>query len=223
MPLMRQILTLAVVLALSCGHFAVAAEIEVLTAEERKSLRAYEAGPLTKDDFHTEPPEMRVVGGIVLRSNVFTDVRYRYRGEGRAKGKNVEVKLTAIRVVAVVDRSKSWNADPTDAALLDHEQGHFDISAIAAARTQNHFDKLIAGEGLRAEGKDEKAAGAAMDQKVAEVFGELLRPWREEQVDYDRATVHGADQRQQTAHRRQQKEMLEVLRREAEKREAIKQ
>lgn len=190
-------------------------------AKEAESTRRYGDGPLTAEDFVGDVPELRIINGITMRSNVFTDVRYTYQCDGRnlPNGK-FEVRLTQAEVFAIVDRRKSWNAAPEDAALMDHEQGHFDISALTAARLQARFDRLIKDKSLRVMGADRAAALQEMEKKVAAQMDELRQTWRDEQATYDRETVHGADFRKQAEFRRQHREMLELLKREAEKRKS---
>ena len=96
------------------------------------------------------------------------NTRYRWRELGSEK---FEARLTSFDIVAEVDRRQSWTTRPTDERLLDHEQGHFDVSELNARRIQKKFNELISSGGIIGHGSDETAAIADMNQQV-----EIPRP-----------------------------------------------
>src|SRR5205814_1087933 len=86
-----------------------------------------------------------------------------------------------------------WNKAPMDLRLLDHEQGHFDISELNARKAQKKFDKLIADKALVGHGRDERSAIADLDKQIHEEMKSIFAQENDEQIEYDRATNHGRD------------------------------
>jgi Bacterial protein of unknown function (DUF922) len=155
--------------------------------------RTYADGPLSPADFRAAVPEPQTVkDGVKLRAMTETEIRYttRYRWDEPTPGK-VSARLTRFDCFAQLLPDKCWIKEPDDLRLLDHEQGHFDITEINARPAQKSFDKLIADQGLVGYGSDERSAVADLDKKVHDEMQKVFDREREEQIKYDRVTDHG--------------------------------
>jgi hypothetical protein len=157
------------------------------------SARKYADGQLAPADFRAAVPEPQPVkDGVKLRAMTDVEIRYttRYRWDEPTPGK-VSARLTRFDCQAVLLLEKCWNKEPDDLRLLDHEQGHFDITEINARRAQKRFDQLITDQGLLGYGSDERSAVADLDKKVHDEMQKIFDRERDEQIKYDRATNHG--------------------------------
>ena len=111
-------------------------------------------------------------------------------------------KLTGIEIIASIERGKSWLFSPHDEKLLDHEQGHFDVTEITVRRALRKFNELIAGEGVTGHGHDRPSAIGDLNRQVKAMMKGFFDQEDQEQVEYDRMTHHGtvpatqAEQRQ---------------------------
>jgi hypothetical protein len=180
--------------------------------------RRHDEGPLTKEDFEAQPPNPLPSGnGITLLATTQAEVRHTYRYRFTMQGETTTVVLQQIEFFAVLRKDLSWNSKPDDAELLDHEQGHFDLAAIIALKCQRHFDRLIARNPFRGQGKSEAEARDKMveriDQEIDKWSAELISAHQE----YDRVTKHGTDKKAQAEQRKKQKEELGLLRRAVRK------
>ena len=155
--------------------------------------RKYSDGPLAPADFRAAAPEPQPVKDEGrLRAMTDVEIRYttRYRWDEPMPG-NVSARLTRFDCQAVLLPEKCWNKEPDDLRLLDHEQGHFDITEINARRAQKRFDQLITDQGLLGYGSDERSAVADLDKKVHDEMQKIFDRERDEQIKYDRVTNHG--------------------------------
>jgi hypothetical protein len=165
--------------------------VQVAYAVDRP--RTYADGPLAPADFRAAVPEPQPVkDGVKLRAMTDVEIRYttRYRWDEPMPG-NVSARLTRFDSQAVLLPDKCWNKEPDDLRLLDHEQGHFDITEINSRRAQKRFDQLIADQGLLGYGSDERSAVADLDKKVHDEMQKIFDRERDEQIKYDRASNHG--------------------------------
>ena len=164
-----------------------------LLANDAAALRKYSDGPLAPADFRAAVPEPQPVkDGVQLRAMTDVEIRYttRYRWDEPTPG-NVSARLTRFDCQAVLLPEKCWNKEPDDLRLLDHEQGHFDITVINARRAQKRFDQLITDQGLIGYGSDERSAVADLDKKVRDEMRKIFDRERDEQIKYDHASNHG--------------------------------
>jgi uncharacterized protein DUF922 len=183
------------------------------TPAAEPALRKYAEGPLGPADFRGTPPDpLPINNDVRLLCMTYTQIRYttRNRWEEKSPG-NFVAHLTRCDCFAVVERPKSWNTRPSDLRLLDHEQGHFDISEIHARLGQQKLDQLLSGPGLLGHGRDETSAVADLDQKVRDLMKEIFDTESNEQLQYDRLTRHGRDPTAQAEQRRLQRERLKEL------------
>jgi len=105
----------------------------------------------------------------------------------------------------VVDRNQSWNSDPQNANLLDHEQGHLDIAEAAARAAQAEVNQLLANGGLTGHGANDAAAQADLENQVQQIFN---RHNNNAQQQYDDNTNHGTNPQQQAQARAGQRAAL---------------
>jgi hypothetical protein len=160
---------------------------------EESSLRPYSAGPLTLADYQQAVPNPRpIASGVWLAASTWTGTRYTTRYDWHSdRAGNVDARLTRVEVVASVDRAKSWNADRDRRQLIDHEQGHFDLTELYARRAQRKFNELLQGPGVVAHGPDEKTAAAEIDRQVKRIMDDYLDAEKTAQIEYDKVTHHG--------------------------------
>jgi predicted secreted Zn-dependent protease len=169
------------------------ATLSVQKALGAEASRSHADGPLAPADFRAAVPDPQPVkDGVRLRAMTDVEIRYttRYRWDEPTPGK-VSARLTRFDCQAVLVPGKCWNKEPDDLRLLDHEQGHFDITEINARRAQKRFEQLIADQGLIGYGSDERSAVADLDKKVHDEMQKVFDRERDEQIKYDRVTNHG--------------------------------
>jgi len=166
--------------------------------------RPYEDGPLTAGDYRTEPPEDD--GG--LDAFTTTDLRFRYEYRSRTTPRRVTIWTTKIMADAVVVPGKSWNRRPEDTRLLDHEQGHFDLSYIAALRARLHFARQGRITATAASSED---AVRGLEKEIQRQMQEFVDAVLSEHHEYDRRTRHGLDRRAQLKERESQREEIARL------------
>jgi hypothetical protein len=179
-------------LAFLVGTALAAASGPARSAEET-SLRPYSDGPLTMADYQQAVPNPRpVVHNVWLAASTWTGTRFttRYEWHSDKKGE-VDARLTRVEVVASVDRAKSWYADRDLKRLLDHEQGHFDLTELYARRAQKKFNEIVKGAGITAHAADEKSAANEIDRQVKRVMDDYLDAEKTAQIEYDKVTHHG--------------------------------
>lgn len=175
--------------------------------------RPYKDGPLSADDFRHPVPDPRPEkDSLRLRATTWTWVHYNTQHEWREVKKDTYVaKLTGIEVIATVERGKSWNHSPHDAKLLDHEQGHFDISELTARRALRKINGLIAGQGITGHGHDQASAIADLSRQVKAIMQGFFDQEDQEQAQYDRVTHHGTVPATQAEQRKKQRAELKEL------------
>src|SRR5688500_3287238 len=100
--------------------------------------RPYSAGPLTAADFRAEPDLSQPYAAWTS-----VEMQFRFAYRYRTQNKQTVVTLTEVDVWSEVERDKSWNRRPRDPVLLDHEQGHFDITHAHALEAQATLRKSL--------------------------------------------------------------------------------
>lgn len=173
------------------------------------SMRRYADGPLTADDFRGAAPENRPkVGRIEMLATTYTDIRYEYRLRTENVGGRNQATMVEVRFHSVVQRDRSWNVRPDDQALMDHEQGHFDLTELYVRRAQARFDPLIAQGRPRGSGADEAAAVQAMLAAFQAELDVVFEEMQAEHKRYDSETRHGSQIDQQRAWNRRFADLL---------------
>ena len=90
-----------------------------------EAARKVDAGPLTAADFRGQVP-VDPAGD----ANTSTQLRFSFRYGYQQLGGRATVTVESVSVDAIVIQDASWNRQPTNARLLEHEQGHADIAWI---------------------------------------------------------------------------------------------
>lgn len=158
--------------------------------------RPYSGGNLTAADFGgTVPP----VGGrdnhdAVTAAGVTVEVK---AGPTTGTPGNHVSTPSVIVVEAVVDRAESWNSDPTDADLMKHEQGHFDLAEIAAKKAQAEYNKALMDGKLTGTGATPEQAIADSQKKIDAISERYNKALKATQEAYDAITDHGRNDTKQ--------------------------
>ena len=171
------------------------------------AVRRYEDGPLTAADYQGVPPED---SGRLLAWTT-TDLRYHYRCQYNWTDQRAEAFLTEITIDAVLVPSRSWLKRASDRRLMDHEQGHFDLTMIATLRARVYFAEQLSKRRLQVTARTQEETLVALKNKVAEEMKPFLDGMAAEQAEYDRVTHHGTIPEQQARHRETQLEALKSL------------
>ncbi|MCA9224536.1 MAG: hypothetical protein KDA47_02955 [Planctomycetales bacterium] len=186
--------------------------IRSLEADEPIRQRRYEHGPLTAADFRAPPPEVResIYGRRVL-AYTFTECNYTYGYQYSFTDNSATASLTKLDFHAVLIPEKSWNATPGDARLLDHEQGHFDITHAAALAAQRQWDRRLRREKIEVRAATVDAAKRRLKDRVEQLIQPIFDELSAAHKTYDRETEHGTDAQQQSSHRHSQQQRLKSL------------
>jgi hypothetical protein len=190
--------------AICCLAIWLAAAPATCEVAGQSDRRDYEEGPLSSADFTAAIPAETGGKLAYTTTELIYDLTYRYSGRGR----RFEVRIESLKVRAVVVRSESWNRSPKNRQLMDHEQGHFDLTYIGALRFRSRFAGVQRPIGT----------GASLDEAVRNLRDKVDLAMRDsnEQLkqdhrDYDRLTDHGMRLNEQSEHRRLQKAKIEEL------------
>ncbi len=175
-------------------------------------LRNYAEGPLTIADFTGKAPDpLPASGGITMVASTRCQVNYNYRYRTSGREKRWTAMITELEIANYIEQSQSWNMRPESARILDHEQGHFDISEIGARRARDKMAALRTSGKLVGVGRDEATAKRVLEGLIGSTMKEINDQTNDEQKEYDRVTRHGIDADAQADERRKQLERLVVL------------
>jgi hypothetical protein len=174
-------------------------------------FRPYADGPLTIEDFAGKPPDKSPISmGIEMVANTDCEIRYEYRSVVEQRAADLwTARITSFTCTAVVEPAKCWTTQPESLRVLDHEQGHFDLTEIAARRTQKHFAGLVLNRKAAANGRDRRAAERTLDAQIKKAMNELYDGLATAQKTYDEETRHGTAILAQSRHRAWQRAELE--------------
>lgn len=169
-------------------------------------FREYTSGRVTEDDFQAEAPEARVENGILIQAHIWTGLRWTYRWSFVTRDGSTTVRVQAFEVSAIVKPERSWKRKTLGAALLDHEQGHFDIAELHARRARREFER--AKPDLVVVDPDKDKAVTELRKRI----GAITQGWNEaldkDQGAYDEATRHGTRVAEQAEHRQRHRDSL---------------
>lgn len=185
---------------------ACVAACSAVVAEEppQRTWRPYAQGPLQAEDFQGTPkPDKKT-----MQAETVTEILYDYRYKGRKENGKFRLGLSRITFTAVVHRDRSWNRTPRDARLMDHEQGHFDITELSARQAQRLFDQLIDRGSLVGTGPTQQEADQDLVRRIEETVRPILDSHNKDQKLYDQVTRHGVNRFAQREARRRQQQQL---------------
>jgi hypothetical protein len=141
-----------------------------------------------------------------------TDIRFDYDYQVRFSRERATAYATKLKIDAVVDPSKSWIRLRSDARLMDHEQGHFDITYIATLRARLEAAKLAKKrQRFIVTAATPDAATDLLGQKVQQFMQPFFDAAFAEQKEYDVITKHGRIRTAQAEQRRKQIETIKSL------------
>lgn len=171
----------AILLTLSC----------ILLAGDRD----YSQGPLTGNDFQQTPPNPPPVSnGIPLAAETSVGTKYDHEGTATTANGTTTYTPDSVNVDAYIDPQKSWNSDPNNKDLLNHEQTHFDLEEQIAREAQAEINKQIADGKLKGTGKTPDEAKKDFEDKVDKIIQKIAD---ERQQKLDQKTKHGTDPAEQ--------------------------
>lgn len=187
---------------------ALVAEPASLPAEptEAERLRIYESGPLTPQDFQAPVPVER----DGLDAWTTSELKFRYGYETQVRGRRATARITHVDVDAVVVRDQSWNRLPHDEDLMDHEQGHFDLTQIAALEARLYFAR----QRLVRTAATPQRATEMVEDELNRKMQEFIQESKLRHDDYDQVTNHGRTASHQQEQRLLQQQQLERLTRQ---------
>jgi hypothetical protein len=181
-----------VIASATCGGGASAQIPGEEANSSSKPDRRYDQGPLGEADFRGKAPAAGELAGKPYQAFLTMDILWssQYRSTGR--GRSVSAFLTQFDATAVSNPSKSWNHGGKNPELLDHEQGHFDITQAHALRLEIKMRKTLAAKKPPAgSGESEAAAVQSLNALLEKEYLAAKAAANEENVEYDNLTVHG--------------------------------
>ena len=103
--------------------FLLAVTCSMALADEEKTPRRYEDGPLTAEDFQAEAPNpLPKAGRFSQLAFADTDILFRHEYRYKTTFEGAEATLKDIDIYAVFLSDKSWLSRANE-KTLDHEQG----------------------------------------------------------------------------------------------------
>lgn len=181
-----------------------------LSEEVASTYRKYQDGPLQIKEFKATPAK-HAGGDAYTQCSI--EFRFNYTYEKRDK--LFVTTLTSFDAFSVFLPEKSWWKQQASPAILDHEQGHFDIAEVNALRLQIAFAKSFNNK------RKIQGTGTTYDAAVKELRGSLSKVMQlaneqatQAHLDYDASTMHGMRYRRQGEQRRIQKATLQQLNKE---------
>lgn len=165
----------------------------------KPKLRRYDQGPLTIDEFRAKPVRSSPGAAMTMARIMFT---YQFQSE-QQPGHEFKVRLSSFHAFAVFLPSESWwDKSRAHSALLDHEQGHFDICEIAVRRVNAAVHQMFhSGKSISAVAPTSEAAETALSQKLEALIKVVDEQAAEENRVYDLQTRHGLRRSAQAEYR----------------------
>ena len=180
-------------------------------AAAKQAARRYAEGPLRVTDFRAAPPTEPVPGSPSLQAFTQTDFRFTWKYTISRRNRRFHLKATTIDLYGVVVRDRSWNRAPDNQRLLDHEQGHFDITETAIRQARLKLQEPMSRRLIRASGNTLKRALRRLEENVLQFLEPFAAETRKRHTHYDRVTGHGKNSAAQHRERMRQKNDLDRL------------
>jgi hypothetical protein len=178
-------------------------------ATEESGWRYYSDGPLLASEFRGTRPSS-VSDGMLAHTETVCRYRYHYRFDRTRRG--IQARVTSIEFVAVFVPEESWNAAPDDRLLLEHEQGHFDITYAAALEAQLEFEgRIRRGRGMTAIGSTREEAARRLDEQLKHTTERFLSSLGDQHQHYDEITGHGTNRAAQREFARVHQQRIQLL------------
>ncbi len=149
---------------------------------------------LTWDDFEGRVSRNAEPENVALTAATLS---WTYEYEVRHSADACTYRITAIRSAAVFDTNQSWvRPGHRNEHVLDHEQGHFDITQIHKLVLDEAVQNLVGATG-ECRGRSLRRASADAEAEIAGRIGPIYdRVWANHartQRAYDAETRHGLD------------------------------
>ncbi|HEX6994197.1 MAG TPA: hypothetical protein VF339_08620 [Gammaproteobacteria bacterium] len=107
-------------------------------------------------------------------------------------GRRCEFEVLRIETTAEFHPEHSWVRDGArTAAVLEHEQGHFDLAEVFRAVLERQAAALVGRPQRCAAGADPSAIEAEVNEWIAEIRGQVFDELERVQDQYDAETGHG--------------------------------
>jgi len=180
-------------------------------AEEKPTTVRYGERPLKGTDFLAPVPNERPVENPRAEAYSHTEVQFTFNYRATRRGGKFRAQLKDIQFFSIFVCEKSWNALPNDSQLLDHHEGHFDITQIATLQLQIAWREKTAQEKMVGEGKDEQSAVGDLEKKIKEELHGLDATLQREHQYFDEGTRYGTDPEKEMVARKRQKKRLAEL------------
>lgn len=150
--------------------------------------------PLTWSDFEGTVPGQADPDNVAVTA---ASLGWAYEYDVSYSTSSCTYRITAIRSTVVFDTEQSWvRPGHRTPAVLEHEQGHFDIAQIHKLMFDEAVADLIGTQGM-CEGGNARTASADAEDRIARVVKPVHeRVWRDlmsVQDSYDAQTRHGMD------------------------------
>ena len=173
--------------------------------------RRYQEGPLTVRDFRGKVP--RNVKDKVNSLLAFTKTDFRYSWKLTFSRRNRKHYLTAttIDLYSVMLPQHSWNRAPRDRRLLDHEQGHFDITEVQIRKAILQLKDASSRRLFRSSGNSRARAVRRFEENLTRFLEPFVTASRKQHELYDKVTTHGRNRAAQDHERSKQKRELQRL------------
>jgi hypothetical protein len=184
-----------------------------------KTMRLYTNGPLTRADYSSKPGDAPAGFGALTD----TQLRYHVEFDSFVGPTGAVCQVKKLIFYAVLNPKTSW-ADPNRIEeLLDHEQGHFDITYKHALLAKKDLEPKVSKRQLRATGVNPEAARDSLAKRLDKEIAPYAERGVAENKAYDESTRHGSLTEAQAEWReRQAKEIAELLGPKAKKASAKK-
>jgi hypothetical protein len=170
----------------------------------------YPERPLEPRDFRGKVPDERPLEEPRIEAYSHTELRYQFDARTRGRAGRYTSELTSITVHALLDRSQSWNAQPQSLELLDHHQGHFDLTEITAREAERQLRAMIRPpRRLTGRGRTEPEAIRDLERQIQEHLAGHVESLKRDIDYFDQITRYGTLPDMEARERHKQKQLLE--------------
>ena len=173
--------------------------------------RRYQEGPLAARDFRGKPPRNATGKVNSLLAFTRTDFRFSWKSTFTRRNRKHYLKATNIDLYSVMLPQHSWNRAPQDRQLLDHEQGHFDITEVQLRKAILKLKSPSSRSLFRSSGNSRTRAVHRFEETLARFLEPFVEASRKQHEHYDKVTGHGKNRVAQETSRKKQKLELQLL------------
>ena len=179
--------------------------------EHRSPPRKYQEGPLTVRDFRGKVPRDAEGKANTLLAFTKTDFRYNWKSTFTRRNRKHYLTATEIDLYSVMLPQHSWNCAPRDRQLMDHEQGHFDITETQIRKAILQLKAPSSRRLFRSSGNSRTRAVQRFEENLIRFLEPFVSASRKRHEHYDKVTRHGRIRAAQEHERKKQKLELQGL------------